>query len=444
VQHSYGGPEGLQRVVDGCHARGLAVVLDVVYNHLGPEGNVLPRFGPYFSPRYTTPWGDALNLDEPGADEVRRFVGENALRWFEEFHVDALRLDAVNAIVDTTARPLLGLLADATDDMAARTGRRLFLIAETAQNDSRVARTRADGGLGMHAQWADELHHAIHVVLTGEREGYYADYGSIRDIEAAYRNAYVHTGRWSRHLGRRWGNDTLGVPAERFVVFTQNHDHVGNRANGERLISLVGFERAKLAAGLVLLSPYLPLLFMGEEYGETNPFLYFVSHTDPRLVQAVREGREKEFERFASFVEPPDPQAPETFARSKLDRSRAERPGGRAMRALYRELLRLRRDEPSLGGSREDLDVVTDEDARTLVLHRWNGERHAVAFFELGGEDAEIEARLPQGRWARLLDSSEERWHGPGARSPDEFGGGAVVVKVRAGAFALYVRDGLG
>ena len=439
VQTTYGGPEAFQRFVDACHARGLAVVLDVVCNHLGPEGDVLPRFGPYHSPTYTTPWGDALNLDQPGADEVRRFIGENALRWFEEFHVDALRLDAVHAIVDTTARPLLGLLADATDDMAARTGRRLYLFAESALNDARIVRSRDEGGLGMHAQWADELHHAVHAILTGEREGYYLDHGRMSDIESALRGAYVHTGRWSEHLGRRWGNDTLGVPAERFVVFAQNHDHVGNRANGERLISLVGAERAKLAAGLILLSPYLPLLFMGEEYGETNPFLYFVSHTDPGLIEAVRTSRARGFARSASFVQPPDPQDEDAFRRSKLDRSRADRRAGRAIRALYRELLRLRREEPALAGSRQDLDVTVDERARTLVLRRWHADRDAVALFDLGAEDAEIGTTIPEGRWSRVLDSSEERWDGPGARSPDELGGGDVVAKVRAGAFALYV-----
>jgi maltooligosyltrehalose trehalohydrolase len=424
VQDTYGGPEAFQRFVDACHGRGLAVVLDVVFNHLGPEGNVLPRFGPYLSPGHSTPWGDALNLDGPRADEVLRLVGENALRWFVEFHVDALRLDAVHAIVDTAARPLLGLLADATHDLAHRMGRRLYLVAEGPARDARLVRPRDEGGLGVHARWDDELHHSIHALLTGERDGYYAGHGRVIDVAAALRGDHVHH-----------------VPAERFVVFAQNHDQVGNRAKGERLISLAGVERAKLAAGLVLLSPYPPLLFMGEEYGETNPFLYFVSHSDPSLIEAVRVGRAEEFRHFASFVEPPDPHAQETFARSKLDRSQRERPAGRGIRGLYRELLRLRREEPALAGSREDLDVTCDEEARTLVLHRWHAGRHAVALFDLADDAAEIEATIPGGRWTRVLDSSEGRWGGPGERSPEDLAGGAVVAKVRAGAFALYVLD---
>jgi maltooligosyltrehalose trehalohydrolase len=439
-ESSYGGPHGFQRFVDAAHARGLAVVLDVVYNHLGPEGNVLPRYGPYFSPRYRTPWGDALNLDEAGGDDVRRYVGENALRWFEEFHVDALRLDAVHAIVDPTARPILGLLASATDALSERLGRPLFLIAESSLNDARTIRPRDEGGLGVHAQWADELHHAIHAVLTGERAGYYADYGRLAQIAKAYRHAYVHTGEWSEHLERRWGNDTTGIPSRRFVVFTQNHDHVGNRSTGERLTELAGLDGQRLAAGLVLLSPFPPLLFQGEEYGETNPFLYFVSHGDPGLVEAVRRGRRAEFERFDRAGEPPDPQAGETFERSKFDRTKLARPEHAGMRELYRELLRLRRDEPALANAERDaLDVATHEVAKTLVLARSSDEDRAVVIFNLAEGDGEVRVRGASETLGRVLDSSEERFGGPGALSPAELEAERTIeVKLRPRSFALY------
>jgi maltooligosyltrehalose trehalohydrolase len=439
-ESSYGGPLGFQRFVDAAHARELAVVLDVVYNHLGPEGNVLPRYGPYFSPKYRTPWGDALNLDEPGGDEVRRYLGENALRWFEEFHVDGLRLDAVHGIVDPTARPILGLLAEATDELSERLGRRLHLIAESSLNDARMIRPRNEGGLGIHAQWADELHHAIHVVLTGERDGYYTDYGRMAQIAKAYRRGYVHTGEWSEHLGRRWGNDTVGVPSERFVVFTQNHDHVGNRAAGDRLSELAGLDGQTLAAGLVLLSPFPPLLFQGEEYGETNPFLYFVSHGDPELVEAVRSGRRAEFEGFDWADEPPDPAGEETFQRSKLDRGMLDRPEHAGVRQLYGELLRLRREEPALANTdRDDLDVATDEETKTLVLVRSSAEERAVAIFNLGEGDGEVRVEGASETLGRVLDSSEERFGGPGALSPAELEAERTTdVKLRRRSFVLY------
>jgi maltooligosyltrehalose trehalohydrolase len=439
-ESSYGGPLGFHRFVDAAHARGLAVVLDVVYNHLGPEGNVLPSYAPYLSTRYRTPWGEAPNLDEPGADEVRRYFGENALRWFEEFHVDALRLDAVHGIIDPTARPLLGLLAAATDELSERLGRPLHLIAESSLNDARLIRPRDEGGLGLHAQWADELHHAAHVVLTGERDGYYADYTGMEDLATAYREGYVHTGRWSDHLGRRWGNATTGVPSERFVVFTQNHDHVGNRAAGERLATLAGLQGQRVAAGLVLLSPFLPLLFMGEEYAETNPFLYFVSHGDAALLEAVRRGRRAEFERFAWAEEPPDPSAPETFERSRLDRSRLERPEHRGIRELYRELLRLRRSRPALAdGDLDALAVAADEQTRTLVLARSRGEDRAVAIFNLAQGDGEVRVEGASEPLGRVLDSSEERFGGPGAVSPPMLEAEeTTVVDLLGRSFALY------
>ncbi|MBX6363410.1 MAG: malto-oligosyltrehalose trehalohydrolase, partial [Gemmatimonadetes bacterium] len=308
-QSSYGGPAGLRRLVDAAHGLGLAVVLDVVYNHVGPEGNYFGRFGPYFNPAYRTPWGGAINFDGPGSDEVRRYYIENALYWIADFHIDALRLDAVHAIVDLSARPFLAALGRAVHGLAARLGRPAYLIAESDLNDPRLVTPVEDGGYGLDAQWADDFHHALHALLTGERGGYYQDYGTVEDLARAFRTGFVYTGQYSRYRGRRHGARPVSIPAERFVVFAQNHDQIGNRALAERLSSLVPFEGLKLAAATVLLSPFLPLLFMGEEYGETAPFLYFVSHTDPALIEAVRRGRKAEVAPLGGATPAPPPPA---------------------------------------------------------------------------------------------------------------------------------------
>ncbi|MGH7823102.1 MAG: malto-oligosyltrehalose trehalohydrolase, partial [Candidatus Binatia bacterium] len=278
---AYGGPEGLKRLVDAAHRAGLAVVLDVVYNHLGPEGNYLAEFGPYFTDRYATPWGDAVNFDGADSDEVRRYFLDNALYWVSEFHLDGLRLDAVHAIYDFSARHILEEIADAVHALAACLGRNLHVIAESDLNDPRLVRPREQGGFALDAQWNDDFHHAVHTALTGERIGYYADFAGIDPVAKVLKDRFALDGRYSRFRRRRHGREARDLSPARFVVFTQNHDHVGNRPRGERLASLVPFEKQKLAAALLLISPYLPLVFMGEEYAESRPFLYFVSHGDP-------------------------------------------------------------------------------------------------------------------------------------------------------------------
>ncbi|MBI1995456.1 MAG: malto-oligosyltrehalose trehalohydrolase, partial [Deltaproteobacteria bacterium] len=272
VQNSYGGPQGLKRLVNACHKVGLSVVLDVVYNHLGPEGNYLADFGPYFTDRYKTPWGPALNFDGPESDHVRRYFIDNALYWINEFHFDALRLDAVHAILDHSPYTFLEQLADEVHSQAKTLNRQVFLFPESAANDSRLVRARELGGYGLDAQWNDDFHHALRGVLTGERSGYYVDYGEFRQLVKAYREGFVYSGEYSKHRRRRHGTSTQDIPAERFVVFSQNHDQVGNRMLGERLSQLVSFEALKLAASTVILSPFIPLLFMGEEYSEVAPF----------------------------------------------------------------------------------------------------------------------------------------------------------------------------
>jgi maltooligosyltrehalose trehalohydrolase len=369
---AYGGPEALRRFVDAAHRLGLAVVLDVVYNHVGPEGNYLDAFGPYFTDRYRTPWGRAVNYDGADSDEVRRFVVDNARHWVQEYHVDALRLDAVHGIFDLGARHVLTEIADAARAAGAAMGRTVVVIAESDQNDPRVVTPADRHGIGMDAQWADDFHHAVHAALTGERLGYYGDYGGVAAVAAAMREPFVYDGRYSRYRRRKHGAPSTGLARERFVVAVQNHDQVGNRATGERLAALLEPAQVRLAAALHLLSPYVPLLFMGEEWGETNPFLYFVSHGDEALVEAVRRGRREEFAAFSWDADVPDPQAEETFRSSRIDRARAEREPHSGIHRLYGDLLALRREEPALrpGAAPYRVSHLDDADGGWITLLR--------------------------------------------------------------------------
>jgi maltooligosyltrehalose trehalohydrolase len=439
VQASYGGPQGLKELVEACHLQGLAVVLDVVYNHLGPEGNYLAEFGPYFTDRYRTPWGPALNFDGPASDEVRAFFVANALAWIEEFHIDALRLDAVHAIFDSSARPLLQELAETLHERGEALGRRVHVIAESSLNDPRLVRSPEQGGLGLDAQWNDDFHHSLHALLTGEREGYYQDFGRLEDLETALRDGYVYAGRYSRFRDRRHGSPCRDLPYGRFVVSAQNHDQVGNRMLGERLAALVDLERVKLAAAAVLLSPCIPLLFMGEEYGERAPFLYFVSHSDAELVEAVRRGRREEFAAFAWRGEPPDPQDEATFRRSRLDHSLKQREPHKRLLEFHRALLRLRRGHPALARlDREGAEVRRSEDAPVLWLRRFTPEAQTLLLLHLGESEANV--TFPAGAWTRALDSAEERWGGPGSPLPERIEAvGATRVAVAPWSAALFL-----
>jgi maltooligosyltrehalose trehalohydrolase len=370
--HAYGGPDGLKRFVNACHARGLAVLLDVVYNHLGPSGNYLGRYAPYFSRRYTTPWGDAVNFDGPDSDEVRRFFCDNARMWLRDYHCDGLRLDAVHAICDTAAQPFLEQLALEVDALQAQLGRHLVLIPESDLNDPRLLWSRERGGYGLDAQWSDDFHHALHTVLTGERDGYYRDFGALSDLAQALRQAFVYDGRYSAHRRRRHGRAPTGLGGHRFVGYLQNHDQVGNRARGERLSHLVSLGRLKIGAALVLTSPFVPMLFQGEEWGASTPFQYFTDHQEPELAKAVREGRRREFAAFGWQPEDvPDPQAPETFQRSKLRWQELVHPPHAEILEWHRRLIRLRRAEPALSDGRlERVHTRWDEAARWFVLER--------------------------------------------------------------------------
>ena len=370
--HAYGGPEGLKTLVDACHSRGLAVILDVVYNHLGPAGNYLGNFAPYFTDRYATPWGQAVNFDGAESDSVRRFVCDNALMWLGDYHFDALRIDAVHAILDTSAVHILEQLATEVDALAARSGRHLSLIAESDLNDPRIVNPRAIGGYGLPAQWSDDFHHALHAVLTGERDGYYADFGALADLAKALREVFVYDGRYSAFRKRRHGRPPVGLPGHSFLGYLQNHDQVGNRAKGERSSQLMNTGRLKIAAALVLTGPFIPMLFQGEEWGASAPFLYFTDHRDPDLGRAVTEGRRREFAAFSAHVEDvPDPQAPETMERSKLNWAEREKDPHAGLLNWHRRLIQLRRKIPALTDSRLDQVAVSfDEQAKWLVMKR--------------------------------------------------------------------------
>ena len=384
VHDAYGGPAALQRFVDTAHGLGLGVCLDVVYNHLGPAGAYVGEFGPYWTDAHETPWGAAINLDQPGSDEVRRWIIESALRWLSDFHVDALRLDAVHALADDRPVHLLTQLSNRIAALSSTIGRPLSLVAETDLNDVVSVTPTADGGWGMTAQWADDVHHAIHALLTGERHGYYADFGSPSALRKAMTGVFVHDGTWSSFRGRSWGRtvppDTDG---HRFVVSVQNHDQVGNRAIGDRPSARHPDVVLAASAALLLLSPFTPMLFMGEEWGTRTPFQFFTSYEDPALAAAVREGRTREFgghgwaELYGGDVEVPDPQAPSTFAASTLDRAELADPSHARMLDWYRTLLALRRNVPDLASGNLTATEVTwgggSDDGpwdRWLVLRR--------------------------------------------------------------------------
>jgi maltooligosyltrehalose trehalohydrolase len=346
--------------------------MDVVYNHLGPSGNHLPAFGPYFSARHVTNWGEAVNFDGPGSDEVRRFVIDNALGWLRDYHCDGLRLDAVHAIVDESAVHVLEELGAQVEALAASVRRPLFVIAESDLNDPRFVRSRDAGGLGLDSAWADEWHHALHAALTGDVSGYYEDFGSLELLAKALRQAWVYDGTWSRHRQRHHGRPPTGLAGRRFVVCTQNHDQIGNRAVGERTSALMDRGRLRVAAGLLLTSPFVPMLFQGEEWGASTPFQYFTDHEDPELGRAVSEGRRSEFSSFGwDPADVPDPQDRATFDRSKLDWDEVAEPGHAELLAWYRELLALRRRLPALGDDRlGSTEAWADDRTGTIVVRR--------------------------------------------------------------------------
>ena len=374
VHEPYGGPDGFKRFVDACHQRNLGVVLDVVYNHLGPVGNYLGEFGPYFNEHYSTPWGPAINYSGRGSDDVRRWAVDNALMWLRDFHVDGLRLDAVHAIVDTRATHLLEEMSRAVESLAGQVNRPLFLVAESDLNDPRIVTARDGGGYGLTAQWADDPHHAMHALLADETQGYYCDFGSIETLAGAMRSPYHHAGTWSTFRGRTHGRplDRDTIPGSRFVTYLSNHDQVGNRAVGDRLSTYLSPGRLRIGAALLLCSPYVPMLFMGEEWGATPPWQFFTSFTDPSIAAAVKDGRRGEFREHGwADTDVPDPQDPATYERSILDWAEAGKDEHRDLLDWYRRLIALRKSRPELTDPwLRNVHTSYDEERGWLVVRR--------------------------------------------------------------------------
>jgi maltooligosyltrehalose trehalohydrolase len=398
----YGGPDGLKRLVDACHRRGLAVLMDVVYNHFGPVGNYTGKFAPYLTHNHHTPWGDAVNFEDGGSDEVRRFFCDNAIMWLRDYHIDGLRLDAIQSMVDRSAIHFLEQLSAEVEKLSVELGRDLVLIAESDLNDPRVVTQRKAGGYGLDAQWSDDFHHALFAVLSGENTGYYSDFGSMAFLARSLERVFVFGGEYSPSRGRNHGRPVEGVSMQRFLGYIQDHDQIGNRAKGDRLVETVGTERAKVAAAIVLTAPFVPMLFQGEEFAASTPFQYFADHDDPLMARSVSEGRRLEFAAFGWRAEEiPDPEDRETFLRSKLRWEDLREPDHAKMLDWYRALIRLRKSQPDLNdGELGHTTVQFDEIAKWLVMTRGK----VIVMCNLGSDVQ----RLPRGSGARVLLASRD------------------------------------
>ncbi|RZK67258.1 MAG: malto-oligosyltrehalose trehalohydrolase [Pedobacter sp.] len=412
VQESYGGPLKLKELVDSCHQRGIAVILDVVYNHLGPEGNYFADFAPYFTNKYQTPWGSAINFDDAYCDGVRNFFIENVLMFFRDFHIDALRLDAVHAIKDFSAKHILAEIRAHVDKLNEQSGRLHHLIIECDLNDTKFINQPASGGYGMDAQWMDEFHHALRVAAGQEQSGYYADFNGVAHLAKSCRDAYVYDGIYSYERKKTFGNKALTNSGEQFIVFSQNHDQVGNRMLGERSGILYSLSMQKLLAGAVVVSPFLPLFFMGEEWGEVNPFLYFTSHSEPELIEAVRKGRSEEFKAFHLDGVAPDPQAEETYLSSKLNWILLAQKQHQQIFLFYKDLIALRKNNTVLNSlNRQNLNSKAYTAQNSLVLSRWNDDEKICAVLNFSKQTQEI--ILPdESNWYTILDSSSPQYGG--------------------------------
>ena len=438
IQNSYGGPSGLKKLINACHQNGFAVIFDVVYNHLGPEGNYLRDFGPYFTDKYKTPWGQSLNFDGPYSDQVRDFFFENALYWFREYHIDALRLDALHAICDASAKHFIEELSERVDEFSKDSGRKYFLIGESDLNDIRLIKQRTRGGYGLDAQWCDDFHHSLHALLTGEQTGYYKDFGAIDNLAKAYREGFVYSWDYSKYRKRHHGSSSKRLPAKRFVVYIQNHDQIGNRMLGERLANLVSFEALKLAAGAVLLSPYVPMLFMGEEYAEDSPFQYFISHSDQELIEAVRKGRAEEFKCFKWQGQCPDPQAVKTFNASKLRWEKRTKGQHKTLLNYYRELIALRKAYLNFT-DKKAITVRSLSTKRVLLWRRRIGDRCIQCVMNFSSIEQKLRMYVPQRGWIKILDSADKKWAGPGSQLPPTLRGRKQVIMP---AFSVAVFEG--
>ena len=411
-QNSYGGPNGLHRLVDACHATGLAVILDVVYNHLGPEGNYWGDFGPFFTDQYRTPWGSAVNYDGPHSDAVRDTIIDNAVHWIRDYHIDALRLDAIHSIFDFSAKHILQELTETVHAEATHLGRLAYVIAESDLNDAKIVTRTSKGGYGLDGQWNDDMHHALHSLVTGERQGYYCDFGAIDHVATSFKKHFVLSGQYSYHRHRRHGNSASHLPATSFVVFAQNHDQIGNRAQGDRLTTLIPHSAQQVMMASILLSPSIPLLFMGEEYGERTPFHYFIDHSDPQLIEAVRKGRVAEFKNFG-WKKVPDPYDVKTFEASRLTSVAEYSDLQHGMAAWVKELITLRKQHSSLGPdvTGHQLKVWTHKKQNVLTIYRKHPNAPAMLLV-LGFNDTPTKINLNKlkTKWTLLLNNHTETY----------------------------------
>jgi len=438
VQSSYGGPQKLKLLVDACHQQGIAVILDVVYNHFGPEGNYMSRFAPYFTQTYRTPWGSAINFDDAHSPDVRNYFIQNTLYWLRDYHIDALRLDAVHAIYDLGAKHFLAELAENVAELSKAQGRKLYLIAESDLNDPKFIRPQELGGYGLDAQWSDDFHHSLYTALTGDLVGYYEDFGKFEHLAKAYKDNFVYDWKYSIHRQRFHGNSASDRPSYQFVINIQNHDQVGNRMFGERISQLVSFEAVKLAAGATLLSPYIPMLFMGEEYAEDAPFIYFVSHSDPDLIKAVREGRKKEFKAFHAQGEPPDPEGKETFLQCKLNWEKRQNGKHKVLLDFYRHLIQLRQQIPDLTtGDRSNIQSGSNEDKKLVWWTRNGEDKQLLCLLNFNTDGITFDNDFGNNSWRKVLDSSEEKWLGTGSILPEEINSHQQLT-MRSQSLALY------
>ncbi len=407
VQNSYGTPDDFKQLVDECHLRGIAVFLDLVYNHLGPEGNYFGHYGPYFTKNYCTPWGDAINFDGAYSDGVRDFFSDNALFWAEIYHLDGLRLDAIHTVYDMGAVHFWEYTQEKLQRFRQQTGRKYHLIAESDLNSPRVVQSPALGGYGFDAAWLDDFHHALYVILHERGRKRYEDFGSIKQLAKAIKEGYVHSGEYVEFRKKKYGRSSAGISGDHFVVFTHNHDQIGNHPRGQRWGGLVDLERLKLGAALMLLAPYIPMLFMGEEYGEDNPYYYFVSHTDQELVRAVQKGRREEFANFDWASDPPDPQSEETFEASKINWDKRNQGKYALIREWYKKLIHLRKQARALQNFDKDQTEVTIHDEKCLILQRNSGTNAIVCLFNFSNNALEINYKSSFKSWRKILDSTD-------------------------------------
>lgn len=414
VQNSYGGAFAFQQMVDACHAKGIAVILDVVYNHFGPEGNVFEKYGRYLTEKYKTPWGKAINFDDAYCDPVREYFIQNALMWLNDFHVDALRLDAVHAIKDFSPKHIVDEMMEAVEKRNTICGSEKYLIAEIDLNDSIFIRSKDDCGFGVNAQWIDEFHHALRVACGQEQTGYYADFSGVEDLAKAFRDGYVYTGQYSKERNRKFGTSTKGISGDKFVVFSQNHDQVGNRMMGERTAQLVSFELLKVMAAVVLVSPFVPLLFMGEEWAASSPFTYFVDFEDEELLENIQKGRAKEFEAFHADGKAPVPHAEETFLNAKLDWEEQNEARHKTMLAYYKKLIALRKNEPALKNyDRDWVEVFHDSEQGVLIVERSFKEQRLLCLFNFSKNQRTAHFDSTAAPMHVLLSSCDKKWLGP-------------------------------